>query len=267
MATHPPMQVPTVQVVKPSVALLNFTRDAAATLRTAKSTRLTLSTDLHAQHSRESVMSIDSDGAYPPDTVTARDLDYISRTIKSSWEFVHYVFLITNVSRSFTHQFVRTRTASFAQQTQRTVNLADGETFGVVLPRPNSDPVPYVRAAEDALKHYVNLINNGVPPEDARAVLPTMTATNILVACNLRTLADWTVKRGANPRVQEEYRTVVRMMTHEVLNIHPWTKPFLHPDKNVWVQDAEAILRRAFPPASADRAELTKIINLLRGED
>lgn len=265
--TTPQPQIPRVQVVTPAVTLLNYTRDAAATLRTAKATRLTLSPDLHAAHVRDGVAQMLQDCNYPPETATAQDLQYISRTIKSSWEFVHYTFLVTNVSRSFTHQFVRTRTASFAQQTQRTLVLSEGETFGIVLPKPDSDPVPYIRAAEAALQCYANLINGGTPPEDARAVLPNMTATNIAVTCNLRTLAAWTAKRGSNPRVQGEYRKVVQMMMHAVFRVHPWTRPFLQPCRNGWVEDAEKILRRILPPGSADRTELTKILNLLRGEE
>lgn len=260
-------KIPPVQCVTPRVSLLNFTSDAAALLRTAKSTRLTLSPDLHKHHAVQGATEVDVDGSYPIDTATARDLTYISRTIKSGWEFVHYTFLVQDVSRTFTHQLVRTRTASYAQQAQRIVDIASGDAYRIVLPRADADPVPYIRAAEAALSHYADLIRNGAPPEDARAVLPNMTATNILVSCNLRTLSDWAIKRGANPRVQGEYREVVRGMVREALRVHPWAEPFLCPDKNDWVQDAEAILRRILPPASADRAELTKIINLLRGED
>jgi thymidylate synthase ThyX len=53
-------------------------------------------------------------------------LDYISKTIRSSWEFVDYTFQITGVTRAFTHQFVRTRTGSYAQQSQRSVDMSSG---------------------------------------------------------------------------------------------------------------------------------------------
>ena len=35
------------------------------------------------------------------------ELKYVFGTIGSSWEFVDYIFLITDVSRAFTHQAVR----------------------------------------------------------------------------------------------------------------------------------------------------------------
>ncbi len=51
------------------------------------------------------------------------ELNYISSSIRSSWEFISYTFQITGVTRAFTHQLVRTRTASYAQQAQRVVDM------------------------------------------------------------------------------------------------------------------------------------------------
>ena len=53
------------------------------------------------------------------------EIDYIARTVPSSWEFLNYTFLITGVSRAFTHQLVRTRTASYAQQAMRVTDQKD----------------------------------------------------------------------------------------------------------------------------------------------
>src|SRR5216683_1754611 len=47
------------------------------------------------------------------------ELEYMAKTIPSSHEFVHYTWMIEGVSRAFTHQFVRSRQFSFAQQTHR----------------------------------------------------------------------------------------------------------------------------------------------------
>jgi thymidylate synthase ThyX len=54
-----------------------------------------------------------------------KELKYVFGTIGSSWEFVDYIFLITGVSRAFTHELVRTRQASYAQQSMRAVNMED----------------------------------------------------------------------------------------------------------------------------------------------
>jgi hypothetical protein len=62
---------------------------------------------------------------WPQDRVL-EELDYIAKTIRSSWEMVDYTFQITGVTRAFTHQFVRTRTGSYAQQSQRSVDMSTG---------------------------------------------------------------------------------------------------------------------------------------------
>ena len=52
------------------------------------------------------------------------ELDYMLNTIRSSWEFIDYVFNIREATRGFTHQFVRTRQGSYAQQSPRTVDIS-----------------------------------------------------------------------------------------------------------------------------------------------
>src|SRR5258705_6882218 len=59
------------------------------------------------------------------------ELDYMAKTIRSSWEFAEYTFEIKNVTRAFTHQLVRTRTGSYAQQAQRVVDM---KNFGNTKP-------------------------------------------------------------------------------------------------------------------------------------
>ena len=93
---------------------VNPSRLAAELLAFTKSTRLGFND------------STSADIALMSDEELMHQLDYMAKTIPSSWEFVHYSFLISGVSRAFTHQLVRTRTASFAEQTLRTVSL-EGE--------------------------------------------------------------------------------------------------------------------------------------------
>ena len=52
-----------------------------------------------------------------------KELTYIARTIPSCWEFLHYTYVVEGVTRAFTHQLVRTRVASFAQQTMRVLPM------------------------------------------------------------------------------------------------------------------------------------------------
>ena len=94
------------------VRLINYTKDAVDTLLYTKSTRLELGKETE---NKIKAMSEEEKMA---------ELDYMSKTVPSSWEFVDYIFEIRGVSRAFTHQFVRTRTGSYAQQTMRMLILS-----------------------------------------------------------------------------------------------------------------------------------------------
>lgn len=59
------------------------------------------------------------------------ELDYMLKTIESSWEFLVYTFSISGVSKALTHQLVRTRPdgnkhdVSYAELSMRTVTMED----------------------------------------------------------------------------------------------------------------------------------------------
>src|SRR4029079_15988928 len=59
----------------------------------------------------------------------AEELRAIANTNRSSWEFIHYTWEITGVTRAFTHQFVRSRHFSFAQQAMRVADMSEFETL------------------------------------------------------------------------------------------------------------------------------------------
>src|SRR3954466_8252022 len=105
--------------VKPTVVLINYTSEARELLLYTKQTRLSLDAGL-----------MDEIRAWPEEKKQA-ELDYMLGTIRSSWEFCDYVFAVNGVSRGFTHQYVRTREGSYAQQSQRTVDMSG---FDFVMP-------------------------------------------------------------------------------------------------------------------------------------
>jgi len=199
------------------VKLINYTSDAKNLLLFTKNTRL-----------------MNEDGAYAkikewPEGKKQAELDYMLNTIKSSWEFVDYVFDIREVTRGFTHQFVRTRQGSYAQQSQRTVDM---QGFGYYIPEEVKDYEQgkhhYTKAMEAINEYYQKLKNSGVNAEDARGILPTNIHTNIVAKFNLRTLHEM-AKSRLSPRAQGEYREVFTLMVSEVIKVHDWAKPFLTP--------------------------------------
>jgi len=160
-------------------------------------------------------------------------LDYIANTIRSSWEFVDYTFQINGVTRAFTHQFVRTRTGSYAQESQRTVDKSVG--FDVEEPetiKNNPDAhLAWKQSLGEVKSAYAYMTKMGIAPQDARGLLPTNIHTNIIAKFNLRTMADMIPKRE-NIRAQGEYTQVARLMGEEMVRVHPWVEPFLWPDRH-----------------------------------
>lgn len=192
------------------VTLLNHTQDALATLLRTKNTRL----------------GFQSDPATWSDAQRQEHLAYMKDTIKSSWEFVDYLFQIEGVTRAFTHQLVRTRTGSYAQESQRTVDVSGHE---VAKPMSVSGPVFTVRsdiwdgAVTESMAAYAMLVRDGVPVQDARGLLVTNVTTSIIAKFSLRTLHDMAKTRLCT-RTQGEYQNVFREMRRRVIEVHPWVE-------------------------------------------
>jgi flavin-dependent thymidylate synthase len=157
---------------------------------------------------------------------------YMQNTIRSSWEFSDYIFLIEDVSRAFTHQLVRHRVGtSFAQQSQRTVDMSG---FEYVTSRAiaevdieDSDIHDIYDATMGEIKYgYDQLIKLGAKPEDARGVLPTNICTNIIFKANLRTLSQMCGERLC-VKAQGEFQDVMKAIRETVISIHPWAEPAL----------------------------------------
>ena len=201
------------------VELINATSDAVNLLLFTKNTRLMNDDDSYSK-----IMDWS-------DEKKQSELDYMLNTIRSSWEFIDYTFDVRDVSRGFTHQFVRTRQASYAQQSQRTVDMGG---FSYYTPDRFYEPeneyqkLIYDQAMESINMNYQQLRELGIPAEDARGILPTNIHTNIVAKFNLRTLSEM-AKSRLSPRAQGEYQQVFKLMVKEVVKIHPWAEPFLTP--------------------------------------
>lgn len=167
--------------------------------------------------------------AMGPEELT-KELNYIATTIRSSWEFVDYTFEIKDVTRAFTHQLVRTRNASYAQQAQRVVDMSDFSTLVPATVRKVDLGAKWFETMDHIADAYTYYQEHEVPNQDCRGLLPTNVLTNIMMKINLRALADLIGKRK-NLRAQGEYADVARAIEAEVLMVHPWTAPFLDPER------------------------------------
>lgn len=128
-------------------------------------------------------------------------------------EFIQFHFFIEGVTRAFTHQMVRQRTAVYAQESMR---FAVKSNFAKETPFPPSltglkddDPkvVQWNRAMDAIQESYNGLVNSGVPAEDARGLLPHQTTTRLNYCTNLRGLAEHAGNRLCT-QAQFEWRLV-----------------------------------------------------------
>ncbi len=133
-----------------------------------------------------------SEGRIGEDTAEKLVANLIKRGHEAMLE--HYsVSVRFVVDRGVSHEIVRHRVASFAQESTRYCNYGKDD-FGneVTFILPNYLEVgtkPYriwansMQVAEDS---YFALLGEGLPPEQARAVLPVSLKTEIVMTANLR---------------------------------------------------------------------------------
>ncbi len=149
----------------------------------------------------------------------------------SPLEQVWFEFSISGVSRAFSHQFVRHRQGiSFEQQSQRYVTFKGGE-FPYTVPESirRKGLKNKLEAQFDALAAlYDEMVQAGIPAEDARFVLPNATQTNFKVTVNFLELLHIADLRLCT-RAQWEFRKVVAMMRAEVLRKFPEIGIYLQP--------------------------------------
>ena len=136
-------------------------------------------------------------------------------------EHTSFTFAISDVSRSLTHQLVRHRIASYAQQSQRYVNLKEPNfVTPPKIEKNNEMQKAYEKTMENIWKEYNNLLKLDIPAEDARYVLPNATCTNIIVTMNARSLLNFFELRCCQ-HAQWEIRKLANKMLKEVKKVAP----------------------------------------------
>jgi len=133
--------------------------------------------------------------------------------LNAAMEFIDIHLLLAGVTRGFTHQLVRQRTAVYVQESTRFAVKTNAQLE--VVPPPSiaalrdDDPkrVTWNGAVKAVADAYVGLINAGVPAEDARGLLPTNIATRVHYKTNLRNLVNEAGKRLCS-QAQFEWKQV-----------------------------------------------------------
>lgn len=137
-------------------------------------------------------------GVYHPAVPSLQDVEgYLADITKTKLgtpaEMVHFVWLIRGVTRAWTHQAVRYRVGTaYVQESMRF--LGHKGVYKVLLTdklakHPESEEAQhYSRTVCDSVVAYVDLIDNGIPDQDARGVLPTNILTSLFWDMSLSTL-------------------------------------------------------------------------------
>lgn len=192
------------------------------------------------------------------------ELQYMAATVPSSWEFSDYTFLIQNVTRAFTHQLVRTRTASYAQQAMQTMNMSHGPGWDYLVGpslRGKESEEEFIEVMASVASFYKAWVNQpGIKTEDVRGALPTNILTNIVMKANLRTLCDL-IRKRVSPRNQGEFIDVLRLVRSEMIQVHPWVPIFIDRRADQVAAEAYELLKEVEDPKL--RTALVKRIDQL----
>lgn len=248
----------------PEVKLISYTGHghpdplyAARLLAFTKSTRLNMDPE-----------GFDSFMANPESEIMA-ELEYMAGTIPSSWEFGDLVFLISKVSRATAQQITRTRTASFAMQSQRVTDMSS-VTWDE---RPESPIVNFcdIEANFDdfmkfSISNYSDMAKSGMSLEDARDLLPIGVHCNLVAKYNFRTVVETCIAREGI-RVQGPYRDVVAQMKSEVLRVWPWAETFFKPREEralAMLQEVAQQLAEAGAVYRGPAGKIAKAIDLIK---
>lgn len=151
--------------------------------------------------------------------------DFLSKILHRGHESVLEHITISAVlttDRSVTHQLVRHRHCAFSMESQRYVNYNKKGTIQLIKPQFFGDPsLPFSPTTlfkgrcQTMVDSYENLIKEGLPPEEARGLLPNCTATTIAVTTNLR---EWRhifrmrLDSSAQPQIRSLFRTLRKGM-------------------------------------------------------
>ncbi len=137
-------------------------------------------------------------------------------------EHVSFSFGIEGISRACSHQLVRHRLASYSQQSQRYVSHR--KRFSAVTPDSIAASPElagrYQLMLDEIHGFYAEMLEAGIPAEDARFILPNAATTKIVVTMNGRELLHFFSLRCCR-RAQWEIQAMAKQMLKLVKPLAP----------------------------------------------
>lgn len=125
----------------------------------------------------------------------------VSKGHLATLRFAHATFRVSGISRSCSHQFVRSKHLDFLQRSQRYCSEED-----VNFINPDGYDL-FDHHYQYCLSTYRTLLEMGYKKEDARFVLPEATCTSLIVTGNLQAWIDF-IRLRSGKEVQWEIREV-----------------------------------------------------------
>jgi thymidylate synthase (FAD) len=141
-------------------------------------------------------------------------------------EHMVYTFEINGISRACSHQLVRHRIASYAQESQRYVKIKDEDWY--IVPDRVKDFKAFHSLMEILKASYNQMLANGTPLEDARYILPNCTKTNLIMTINGRSLDNFLTLRTCS-HAQWEIRELANKMLQKVRVVSPYFNTVTYP--------------------------------------
>lgn len=160
---------------------------------------------------------------------------------------------VISADRGLTHELVRHRIASFAQESTRYCNYGKGK-FGAeitVVAQPGMEFLQskvWAEAMQNAEKAYLALLDLKVPAQIARSVLPIGIKSEIVVSANLR---EW--MHIFNMRADTPAHPIIRGVALEIL------KEFNKRLPAIYENHALRFLHQVSPETKALRKEVGKL--------
>jgi thymidylate synthase (FAD) len=116
-----------------------------------------------------------------------------SMKLSSVLDIPFFVFSMKDISRAFTHQWVRYRIAAHMQQSLRYTKVSTDSFDWFQMPpeiskKGSEAVIEYVKSQLRAAETYESLVKRGVPTEDARFALPIGVKTHITTGMNAEEL-------------------------------------------------------------------------------
>ncbi|MBQ3452883.1 FAD-dependent thymidylate synthase [Candidatus Saccharibacteria bacterium] len=155
---------------------------------------------------------------------------FVASVIKNGHESVieHEKITVRIIcDRGITHEIVRHRLASYSQESTRYCNYSkdkfDNELTFIRPPFFEKGSEVYqiwLSAMQESELNYLDMIESGVKPEEARTVLPNSLKTEIIVTMNLREWRHFFKVRTADA-AHPQMREIARPMLESFKNLIP----------------------------------------------